>query len=144
MPHALSPADEARVVDAIRAAEAGNRGEVRVHVERRCGDSALGAARRWFFELDMHRTAADTGVLIYVAHADRQAAVFAGGALHAEVAPAEWQAVIDAVIAGYRAGRPADGLCDGLARVGDILRAALPGEDIAGNELPDAISTAGD
>ena len=136
----LDNAGEARVVAAIAAAEAGNRGEVRVHIERRSPASPLMSARRWFFELGMHQTATDTGVLLYVATGDRRAAVFAGGALHAEVEPERWQAVVDAVTAGYGAGRPADGLCDGLARVGDILRAALPGEDVHGNELPDAVT----
>ncbi len=131
---------EQRVVAAIAAAERDNRGEVRVHIERRGRGPGLQRARRWFFELGMHRTAADTGVLLYVAVGDRQAAVFAGGALHAEVEPARWQAVIDAVTAGYGAGRPADGLCDGLARIGEILREALPGDDVHGNELPDAVS----
>lgn len=137
----LDAADERRVVEAIRAAEADNRGEVRVHIERRSAAPPLASARRWFFELGMHRTAADTGVLLYVGLKARAAAVFAGGALHAEVEPERWQAAIDAVVAGYRDGRPADGLCDGLARVGEILRHALPGEDTHGDELPDAVST---
>lgn len=140
MSDSLDTEGEKRVVAAIAAAEESNQGEVRVHIERRGQGPALQRARRWFFELGMHRTAADTGVLLYVATGDRQAAVFAGGALHAEVEPTRWQAVIDAVTAGYAAGRPADGLCDGLARIGEILREALPGEDVHGNELPDAVS----
>lgn len=137
---ALSSDGEKRVVAAIAAAEAGNRGEVRVHIERRAKAPPLQSARRWFFELGMHRTAADTGVLLYVATGSRKVAVFAGGALHAEVEPQRWQATVDAVTAGYSAGRPADGLCEGLARIGEILREALPGEDVHGNELPDAVS----
>lgn len=136
----LDAADEARVVEAIRAAEIGNRGEVRVHIEQRSLAPPLESARRWFFELDMHRTAADTGVLLYVGLQARTAAVFAGGALHAEVEPAQWQAVVDAVTRGYADKRPADGLCDGLGLIGEIMRAALPGEDIHGNELPDAVT----
>lgn len=136
----LDARGEARVVAQIRAAEAGNLGEVRVHIEDRSKAPPLPSARRWFFELGMHRTAADTGVLLYVALDRRAAAVFAGGALHGSAEPARWQAVVDAVTAGYGAGRPVDGLCDGLEIIGELLRDALPGHDVHGNELPDAVS----
>lgn len=138
----LSAEDEARVVAAIADAERGNSGEVRVHLVRAGQAEPLLDARRWFFELGMQHTAADTGVLLYVAVGDRTAAIFAGGALHSTVPPSRWQAVIDAVTAGYGAGRPGDGLCDGLNRVGGILREVLPGDDAAGNELPDVVTTA--
>ena len=75
----LSAAEETRLVAAIRRAEEANRGEVLVHVERRCpGGDALARAAKLFEKLGMRRTATDTGVLLYVAVKDHKAAVFAG------------------------------------------------------------------
>ncbi len=140
---ALGKKDEERVVDAIRRAEQGNRGEVMVHVERFCaGGDALARAARLFESLGMRRTAADTGVLLYVASADRKVAVFAGQGLYGAAEPEFWRSVTDAVADGARKGDLVAGLEEGLARVGGLLLTAAPGEDVAGNELPDRVSVA--
>jgi uncharacterized membrane protein len=53
-----------------------------------------------------------------------------------------WQGVSDRVAAGYRNGKPVDGICDALGHIGDLLRTLLPGREEAGNERPDALHTA--
>ena len=137
----LGREDEARLVAAIGRAEQGNRGEVRVHLEGRCaGKDALARAAQLFEQLGMRRTAQDTGVLLYVAVEDRKAAVFAGRGIHGAAQAGFWQEVVDSVAAGYRRGEPAQGLVAAVERLGGLLREAVPGEDVAGNELPDAVS----
>ncbi|MCB9527165.1 MAG: TPM domain-containing protein [bacterium] len=136
----LSPADERAVVAAITAAERGHPAEIRLHIERRCDGDPLAQARRRFYELGMHRTRAGTGVLLYVALSARRAAVYAGPGVYPHIDPSAWQPIVDAVTAGYAQGTPAAGLCAALARVGELLRAAIPGDDPAGDELPDAVS----
>lgn len=137
----LTPDAEAAVVEAISAAEAGNHAEVRVHLDRNAPGDPLPSARRRFFELGMHRTRDATGVLLYVALADRRVAVYAGGGVYRHVEPDVWQPVVDAVTAGFGRGDPGGGLCAGLALIGDIVRRAVPGEDPAGDELPNVVST---
>jgi uncharacterized membrane protein len=137
----LGQEEEARLVAAIGRAEQGNRGEVRVHLEGRCAEKdALVRAAQLFEKLGMRRTAQDTGVLLYVAVEDRKAAVFAGKGIHGAVQPGFWQEVVDTVAAGYRRGEPAQALVSAVERLGGLLREAVPGEDVAGNELPDAVS----
>lgn len=138
---ALSATDEATVVAAIGAAELGNTGEVRVHLEGRSGTDPMVRARRWFFQLGMHHTADGTGVLLYVAVKSRQVAVFAGPGIY-QVAPREiWHEATDAAAKGFTAGTPGAGLCAAIELIGDVLRAVIPGEDKAGNELEDTVST---
>lgn len=139
----LSRAEERRVVDAIRAAERGNRGEVRVHLEARyAGDGPLERAAALFDALDMGATRDGTGVLLYAAVEDRKAAVWAGPGIHGATEPGFWQATVDeVVVAGFRAGDGASGLVRALERIGDLLRAHAPGEDTAGNELPDEVTS---
>jgi uncharacterized membrane protein len=138
---ALSAEQESRLVEAIRRAEAGHRGEVLVHIEQRCREvDALTRAARLFEQLGMRRTTADTGVLLYVAVADRKAAVYAGRGVHGAALPGFWQEVVDEVAAGFRKGDALAGLEAAVERIGGVLRTAVPGEDTAGNELPDQVS----
>lgn len=136
-------ADETRrLVKAIGAAEKGNRGEVRVHVEGRCKGEALERAKAVFGQLKMHETRDGTGVLLYVAVRDHKAAVFAGEGIVARGEGGFWDEVVRTVADGYRDGDPVAGFEAALAKVGDLLREAVPGEDDAGDELPNAVTTA--
>lgn len=139
----LSKAEEARLVEAIRRAEEGHRGEVVVRLERSCrGGEPLARAAQVFEDLGMRRTAADTGVLLYVAVADRKAAVYAGQGVHGAAQPGFWQEVVDGLAQGFREGAPVVGLETAIERIGGLLRTAVPGEDTRGNELPDVVSQA--
>ena len=89
----------------------------------------------------MQRTRDGTGVLLYVAERDRKAAVFAGPGVYGARAPAFWNEVAAAVAQGYAAGDRLEGLKRALALIGEILVEAAPGEDRAGNELPDEVTT---
>lgn len=129
------------MVAAIGRAEAGNRGEVQVHLEARYpGDGPLGRAAALFAELGMDATRDGTGVLLYVAVEDRKAAVFAGPGIHAAGEDGFWQSAVEAIAAGFARGDRAGGLVAALDRIGDLLRAEVPGEDAAGDELPDRVS----
>lgn len=140
-PRLLTAADDARVLDAIRRAEQGSRGEVRLHLERRCpATEPMDRARALFFELGMDRTADGTGVLLYVALAPRVACVFAGEGLYARAESTLWDEVVDRVARGFREARAADGLVEAIDRLGELLRRTAPGED-RGNELSDEVST---
>jgi len=128
-------------VQAIADAERGNRGEVRVHVEGVCPyEDAMARAEELFEELGMPETAADTGVLLYVARESRECAVFAGTGVHGAGDDGFWQGVADAVAIGYSRNDPVSGFEMALLRLGDLLRHAVPGEDTAGDELRNAVS----
>lgn len=143
-PAALTAAEEAAVVAAITAAEVDNRGEVRVHLEGQmpegCPDP-LARAEQLFGALGMADTRDGTAVLLYVAEGDRKAAVYAGPGVHGAREAGFWQGVIDAVAEGFGRGARAEGLVSALGQVGALLREAAPGDDTAGNELDDAVTT---
>jgi uncharacterized membrane protein len=141
-PRWLDDAQEREVVAAIGRAERGHRGEVRVHLEGRApkGVDALARAKEIFAKLGLAKTRDDTGVLLYVAVEDRRAAVYAGKGVFGGGDEAVWKHVVDAIAQGFTRGDPAAGLCEALDLVGDVLRMRAPGEDDAGNELPDEVS----
>ncbi len=138
----LSEAQEARIVDAIRAAEARTSGEIRVLLEPDCDGDALARAKKVFAKLGMHRTARRNGVLIYVAFESRTCAIFADEGLFAATEPDFWKREIEAMVARFRAGDVEGGLMHAVADVADVLAAQFPPDAIstADNELSDAIS----
>jgi len=139
----LSVEDDAAIVEAISRAERGGRGEVRVHVEKRCeATDPMDRARQVFGALGMHRTADQTGVLLYVAIESRVACVFAGEGVHGAREARFWEEVVASVATGFREGDARGGLVSALGKVGDLLREVCPGDDRAGNELPNAVSGA--
>jgi len=137
----LTTEHEAQIVAAIKRAEAGNRGEVRVHVEPRCQGASLARARELFAALGMARTAADTGVLLYVAQRSRKTAIWAGQGIHDAVDSRVWQGLVDDVASRFAAGDGIAGLCAAIDSIGDMLRKHLPGPDEAGDELPNKVTT---
>jgi len=130
------------LTDAIAAAEEGHRGEVRVHLERQCPKTSSPAqrARELFDSLGMHRTREDTAVLLYVSFDGGHSAVHAGSGVRDARAPAFWQAVSEQIDRGFEIGEPLAGLCAALEQIGEMLREHAPGEDVSGNELPDALT----
>lgn len=137
----FSELEEQRIVRAIANAERDNRGEVQVRVERRCPGNPLVRAKALYNLAGLAGTQDDTGVLLYIASQSRVSAVYAGAGVHARANATFWQGVSDRVAAGYRSGKPVDGICEALGHIGDLLRQLLPGEDTAGNERPDTLHT---
>lgn len=141
----LSEFDEQRVVRAIANAERDNRGEVRVHIEPRCASKdALQRAQQVYRRLGLERTQDDTAVLLYIATKSRRAAVYAGKGVDAHVDEGFWTSVVGRVAEGFKDGRPAEGICGALGEVGELLRCHLPGDDVAGDELPNRITNSAD
>ena len=133
--------EDQAIVEAIRRAERGTRGEVRLHLERRCPRAEpMERARELFVALSMHATQGATGVLLYVSLRPRVACVYAGAGVHGAADPGFWVDVVDRVGRGFASGRAAAGLVEAIDAIGALLRRAAPGDDHAGNELSDLVS----
>jgi len=137
----LSPADRARIVEAVTRAERGHRGEIVVHIEARCLRHPLERAARLFRKRGVDRTREQTGVLLYVAPSSRRAAVWAGDGVEGGAEVATWQPVFDALAAGHRDGDPVAGIVRAIAAIGEVLTTRAAGEDRHGNELDDGVSS---
>ena len=74
-----------------------------------------------FLEEEVFDTRDRTGILILLALFERRAVVMADAGIHARVAPGAWDAVVSPLVAGIRAGRPAEALIKAIGRCGDIL-----------------------
>ena len=62
----LTAEQQETVVAAVRLAEKGTSGEIRIHIDGECEGSPVERAEEVFFRLGMNRTERRNGVLIYL------------------------------------------------------------------------------
>ena len=136
----LSQNEESRVIAAIRAAESQTAGELRVHVERRCAGDPMAAANHWFRRLGMEKTKDRSGILFYVAVADRRFAIVGDAGIHEKVGDEFWRRLRDAMQEEFVKGDAATGLCRAIDEAGTLLAKHFPRQPEDRNELPDEIS----
>ena len=132
--------DRARVVDAIRAAEARSSGEIAVHVSEGEVDDVEKAAAAQFAQQGLTATRDHNAVLLFVAPRSRKFAVIGDAAIHSKCGPSFWTEVAQAMQEDFRAARFTEGLVKGVARVGDALAVHFPRRKDDVNELPDEVT----
>ena len=138
----LDDDDQERIVSAIRAAEAGTTGELRVFLESNCDYiDAMDRARELFGTLGMANTERRNAVLVYMALDDHQYAIIgdkeiyeqAGGHLFWENAAAELKNYL-------KQGKLVEGLTICVNELGKALAQHFPYDPaVHRNELPDEI-----
>ena len=136
----LGKLDHDRIVQAIRAVEAGTSAEVRVYVQRgKLDGDALEVAQTRFHKLDMHKTEGRNAVLIFVAPRAHKFAVIGDKAIHEKCGEQLWQSVIDRMRAHFRNEKFSDALVEAIEEVGKALAAHFPRKGSDKDELPDDI-----
>jgi putative membrane protein len=85
------------------------------------------------------RTAGRTGVLIYLSLAERRAEIVADEAILKVTDDHTWGEAMEALIKDVREGRPADGICAAIERVGIVLAEHFPRSATDTNEIPDKL-----
>ena len=85
------------------------------------------------------RTVGRTGILIYLSLAERRAEIVADDAILKVTDEHTWGEAMAALIADVREGRPADGICAAIERVGVVLAQHFPRSATDTNEIPDKL-----
>ena len=136
----LTAQQQATVVDAVRLAEKGTSGEIRIHIDRECKSSPVERAEVVFNRLGMHKTAQRNGVLIYMAVESKVFAIIGDKGINDVVPENFWADVIEAMRNEFRKGNLTEGLCQGVVMAGEKLKTYFPYQEDDVNELPDSIS----
>jgi uncharacterized membrane protein len=135
------PSDgQRRIADAITAAERHTTGEICVHVTPRCRGNVVKRATRTFDRLHLYTTKRRNAVLIFIAYEDRKFAILGDTAINDAVPQGFWDGEVEELGRYLKAGRPVDGLCDIIARIGERLSEFFPGERDDENELSNEVS----
>jgi len=129
-----------RIADAITAAERHTTGEICVHVTPRCRGDVMKRATATFNRLHLYTTKRRNAVLIYVAYEDRKFAILGDTGINAAVPQGFWDGEVDELAGYLKAGRPVDGLCAIIARMGERLSQYFPGERDDENELSNEVT----
>ena len=129
-----------RIAAAITAAERHTTGEICVHVTPRCRGNVVKRATRTFDRLHLYTTKRRNAVLIFIAYEDRKFAILGDTAINDAVPQGFWDGEVEELGRYLKAGRPVDGLCDIIARIGERLSEFFPGERDDENELSNEVS----
>ena len=97
------------------------------------------AAREQFLGHGVHLTAARTGVLIYVALAERRVEIVADDGIAKKVDQAEWDAIAQTIVTAARNKVLADGLADAVKTAGALLARHFPPSKDDHDELPNRV-----
>jgi len=130
-----------QIVAAIQAAEHRTSGEIRVYVESRCRYvNPIHRAAEIFAGLNMEKTAARNGVLVYVALKDRQVALFGDEGINRKVGSAFWNEQVRNILSHFNRADYAGGIARVVTEIGLALQKHFPyDEGTDKNELPDDI-----
>ncbi|MBB2962333.1 TPM domain-containing protein [Methylobacterium sp. R2-1] len=101
-------------------------------------ERAHAAARREFFGHGLAGTRGRTGVLVYVALAERYAEIVADRGVRSRVEEAQWHAIVSDLLSAAGRGALGEGLVTAVERVGAVLQAELPGSH-DDNQLPNRV-----
>jgi uncharacterized membrane protein len=135
----LSSQERDQIVAAIHEAEEKSPGEIKVYFERHCKIDVLDRAVQVFAKLKLNETKLQTGILIYVAYADKMFAILGDKGIN-EVVPANfWDETKTIMENDFKEGRFGDGLVKGIKLSGEALRKYYKPMDENKNEISDDI-----
>jgi putative membrane protein len=113
-----------------------NGGLVPQFIQRR---QAHEVALREFMVRGLSRTKDRTGILIYVALAERYAEVVADTGIAARVDASAWRGIIDEITTATKEGRLADGLVGAVEQAGRLLAKDFPPREKDEDELSNKV-----
>lgn len=88
-------------------------------IERRVSQCAKEA----FLTEEVFKTRDRTGILIFLSLLEKRVVVMGDAGINAKVAESEWKEIVQRIVDGMRAGKPADGLIDAIHQCGKLLQA---------------------
>lgn len=137
----LGKLDHARISAAIQDAETKTTGEIRVYVQRGpLPGEAVSAAQRQFEKVQMTKTAARNGVLIFVAPRAQKFAVIGDEGVHQKCGETYWQELVDKMRDHFRQENFTQALVEAITETGALLARHFPRTGPENpNELPDDI-----
>ena len=133
--------EEGQIVAAIKAAERGTSGEIRLYVEDFCmRDHPVERAEELFQLFGMYNTKARNAVLIYIAEKSHHFAIWGDAGIHTLVGLQFWEAEKKLMREHFIRDEAAQGISQAIQLIGARLREHFPSDDHNNeNELPDDI-----
>ena len=137
----FSAEEEAKILDAIRAAEKETSGEIRLYIESKCRFvDPLDRALEVFLHLKMDETVNRNAVLVYVATEHRQLALIGDVGIFNKTGQQFWNDQVKLMLSEFKKENYAEGLVEVIQKTGHALCTNFPYDAATDkNELPDDI-----
>lgn len=129
--------EQNQIVGCVQQAEKVTTAEIRVRLERRCGENPLDRCQKLMDELGITKTKERTGILIYCSIEDRRVAIYGDAAIHSLVGSEGWKAACDEMAARFAKGDFVPAICDAIHSLLPLLVEHFPAYVVNPNELPD-------
>lgn len=136
----FSKEQKQRLNEAIKTAEKNTSGEIRVHIEQKCGVDVLDRAAYLFGQLKMYKTDLRNGVLFYLAISDRKFAILGDAGINSKVPVGFWDEIKSEMLENFKKGAFTEGLEKGIIKAGIQLKNHFPVSLDDENELDDEIT----
>ena len=134
--HAL---DDAKIAEAIGAAEKTTSGEIRVFVTEKSVDDAVLAGEKAFLRMGMHKTELRNGVLIFFAPKSQKYAVIGDEGVHKKCGQNFWNHIAEEMTPLLKAHRYTDAILTAVREIGEVLAQHFPRKAGDINELPNKV-----
>ena len=118
--------DDRQIAEAIRVAERGTSGEIRVFVSRFSSSDPVADAQREFERLGMARTPLRNGVLLFFSPESQRFAIIGDEGIHLRCGAEFWKAVAGEMESLLRQGKMGDAILAGIRRAGAEMSAHFP------------------
>ena len=128
------------IIDAIVRAESMTSGEIRVHVQKKCKDDVMHAAKKVFHRLRMQRTKHRNAVLIFIALESRRFAILGDSGIHRQTGDFFWNETRDKIASYFSKGQLKEGIVAGILGIGEKLKTHFPAEANDKNEISNEIT----
>lgn len=140
-PEIFSEQEQEKIVHAIAEQEKRTSGEIRLYVEPACTFiDPVDRAREVFHTLKMDQTQDRNAVLLYIAYADKQLAIFADEGIYTAMGSAFWNAEVTKILSEFSAHHFVDGVLEIISDIGSALTEKFPyNGDTDRNELSNDI-----
>lgn len=136
----LTAEQQEAVISAVRFAEKGTSGEIRIHIDSICNGDPIKRAEEVFGKLGMHNTALRNGVLIYLACDSKVFALIGDKGINELVGQDFWEDVLEVMRSRFRKSQFTEGLAEAVILIGEKLKTYFPYQEDDVNEQPDEIS----
>ena len=137
----FTTAEQALIVEAIRAQERRTSGEIRIYVESKCAYvDPVDRAKEIFLQLNMTKTDEQNGVLLYIAYKDKQLAILGDSGIHQKLGNDFWNNEVKKILQAFNATHFVEGVITIVNDIGEALYIHFPYDQVSDkNELPDDI-----
>lgn len=135
----LSQDESGQIARAISSAEKNTTAEIKLLIVRFCWNNIAVKAARLFKKLNLHKTNDRNCVLVMLVSSNREFIIFGDRGIHEQVGVEFWKQARNKMLENFKEDEFGKGLCQGIAMIGEQLKAHFPYKASDSDEISNGI-----